>query len=64
MTLNDLIIKATALSYQFSSGEIPLVFPRERLTLDQIEDIDLKYNEKEGYIEVRLKSTPIVLKSF
>ncbi len=64
MTLNDLIIKATALSYQFNSGENPLVFPRERLTLDPIEDIDLKYNEKEGYIEVRLKSIPIVLKSF
>lgn len=62
MTLNDLIRKSVALSYQFNSGDIPLVFPRERLTVDPIDDIDLVYNEKEGHVEVRLKMRPIVLK--
>lgn len=62
MTLNDLIRKSVALSYRFSTGDIPLVFPRERLTVDPIDDIDLVYNEKEKHVEVRLKMRPIVLK--
>ena len=54
MTLNDLIRKALSLSSQLSSGSVPLTFPRERLTLDSIKDIDLRYHEDGPYIEVEL----------
>lgn len=54
MTLDDLIRKAVYLSYQLSSGDVPLVFPREKLTLDHIEDIILKYHEDGPYIEVKM----------
>jgi len=62
MTLNDLIRKANSLSSQLSSGDVPLVFPRERLTLDPIYNIALGYNEQENYIEVKLIPKPIVIK--
>lgn len=48
MTLNDLIRKALSLSYQLSSGDVPLTFP------NGIKDIDLRYHEDGPYIEVEL----------
>lgn len=54
MTLNDLIRKAVYLSYQLSSGDVPLAFPRERLTLDYIDDIKLEYHEDGPYIEFKI----------
>lgn len=54
MTLNDLIRKAMSLSYQLSSGDVPLTFTRERLTLDSIKDINLRYHEDGPYIEIEL----------
>ena len=54
MTLNDLIRKAAYLSHQLSSGDVPLTFPRERLTLDYIKDIKLEYHEDGPYIEVKM----------
>jgi len=62
MTLNDLIVKAVNLSTQKSAGNIKLVFPRKRLTLDLIDDIELNYNEREEYVEVKLNPKQIVLK--
>ena len=61
MTLNDLIVKAVALSNQSAAGDVKLVFPRERLTLDPIQDIQLEYNEREQYVEVKLISPQIVI---
>lgn len=60
MTLNDLIRKAVYLSNQLSSGDVLLTFPRERLTLDEIEDIDLTYHEDGPYIEVKLSRKGII----
>lgn len=60
MTLNDLIRKAVYLSNQLSSGDVPLTFPRERLTLDEIKDIDLTYHEDGPYIEVKLSQKDII----
>lgn len=54
MTLNDFIRKAVYLSYQLSSGDVPLTFPRERLTLDYIKDIELQFHEDGPYIEVKV----------
>lgn len=54
MTLNDLIRKAVYLSYQLSSGDVPLTFPRERLTFDYIDDIKLEYHEEGPHIEVKM----------
>lgn len=54
MTLNDLLREANSLGMQLSSGDVPLAFPRERLTLDYIEDIKLEYHEDGPYIEVKM----------
>ena len=54
MTLNDLVRKASSLAMQLSSGDVPLTFPRERLTFDYIADIKLEYHEEGPHIEVKL----------